>query len=73
MDVERFLRYSLEHGRPIRGVLMLGGTLVQKTFTVLALEANGVTLRLGAKGTPLILPLADILSCDYARRDHGDA
>jgi hypothetical protein len=73
MAVERFLRYSLEHGRPIRGVLILGGALVQKTFTVLVLEASGVTLRLGVKGTPLLLPLSDILSCDYARGDHGDA
>ena len=71
--MERFLRYSLEHGRPIRGVLMLNGTLVQKTFTVLAFSAEEATLRLGAKGQPLLLPLSDILSCDYARGDHGEA
>ncbi len=71
--MERFLRYSLEHERPIRGVLMLNGALVQKTFTVLALEADQATLRFGQKGKTLALPACDILSCDYARGDHGDA
>ncbi len=71
--MERFLRYSLEHERPIRGVLLLKEVLVQKTFTVLALDPDGVTLRLGPKGQPVLLPLPDILSCDYARGDHGDA
>lgn len=70
--MERFLRYSLEHERAIRGVLLLEGRLVQKTFTVLALATESVTLRLGAKKPPLTLPLADVLSCDYARGDHGD-
>lgn len=70
--MERFLRYSLEHGRPIRAVLMLEGALAQKTVLVLALEEGGVTLRVGAKKRPVTVPVADILSCDYARGDHGD-
>lgn len=70
--MERFLRYSLERGRPIRAVLLLQGALVQKTITVLALEGGGVTLRLGTRKTPLSLPVEDIFSCDYARGDHGD-
>lgn len=70
--MERFLRYSLEHGRPIRGVLLLGETLAQKTFTVLALGEGLATLRLGQKGKTLVLPMGDILSCDYARGDRGE-
>lgn len=70
--MERFLRYSLEHGRPIRGVLLLGETLAQKTFTVLALDQGQATLRLGQKGKTFTLPVVDILSCDYARGDHGE-
>ena len=71
--MERFLRYSFEHGRPIRGVLLVDGKLVQKTFTVLAMAGEDATLGLGAKKRPLILPRRDILSCDYARGDHGEA
>lgn len=71
--MERFLRYSLQRQRPIRGMLLLKEVLVQKTFTVLALEADQVTLRFGQKGKTLALPACDILSCDYARGDHGDA
>ena len=70
--MERFLRYSLEHGRPIRGVLLVKGAMVQKTFTVLALEAGEVTIRLGQKRKALTLPVGDMLSCDYARGDHGN-
>jgi len=72
MAMERFLQYSLQHGRPIRGVLMINGVLVQKTFTVLNYSCECVSVLLGSKGTPLLLPLSDILSCDYARGDHGE-
>ena len=54
--MERFLRYSLQRQRPIRGMLLLKEVLVQKTFTVLALEADQVTLRFGQKGKTLALP-----------------
>ncbi len=69
--MERFLRYSLEHGRAIRGVLLLGEQMVQKSFTVLSLQEDTVTLRMGKK-PPITVPLNDILSCDYARGDHGE-
>ncbi len=70
--MERFLRYGLEKGRKIRAVLLLGGQMIQKPVTVLALDGETVTLRLTAKGPPVTVPLADILSCDYARGDHGE-
>lgn len=70
--MERFLRYSLEKDRRIRAVLLLDGQMVQKTVTVLALTPTEATLRIGARKTPVTLMLSDILSCDYARGDHGE-
>lgn len=69
---ERFLQYSLKHGRSIRAVLLLEGTMAQKTLTVLSLQDGVATLRIGSRKKPVILPVSDILSCDYARGDHGD-
>jgi hypothetical protein len=70
--MEHFLRYSLENGRRIRAMLTLDGRMTQKTVTVLALSAQGATLLVGAKKPPVTVALADILSCDYARGDHGE-
>ncbi|HNX62482.1 MAG TPA: hypothetical protein PKN45_07560 [Candidatus Limiplasma sp.] len=70
--MERFLRYSLEKGRAIRAVLLLNGQMEQKTVTVLALDTQTATLRIGAKKTPVPVALTDILGCDYARGDHGE-
>ncbi len=68
----RFLRYALEHGRKIRAVYCLDGGIVQKTVSVIAYDSQRVTLRAGAKGRPFDIPLSDLLSCDYARGDHGE-
>ena len=70
--MERFLRYSLERNRPIRAVFMLNGEMTQKQVSVVALDPGRVSLRVGAKKKPVILSLADILSCAYARGDHGE-
>ena len=70
--MERFLRYSLERNRPIRAVFLLEGRMMQKQVRVLALDQENVTLRVSAKKSPVVLPIADILSCDYARGDHGE-
>ena len=68
----RFLRYAVERGRKIRAVYLRDGAMVQKTVTVLQYDADSVTLRIGAAGRPFTIPLADLLSCDYARGDHGE-
>lgn len=67
-----FLRYAVEHGRKIRAVFLLNGEMLQKTVEVLAYDESAVTLRIGQKKTPVTLPLGDVLSCDYARGDHGE-
>ena len=68
----RFLRYAVEHERKIRAVFLMDGAMVQKTVQVLDYSEESVTLRIGSKKTPVTLPMADLLSCDYARGDHGE-
>ena len=70
--MEHFLRYSLEHSRPIRGVLLIDGKLSQKNFLVTAMEGEYATLLLNSRKRNLVLPCRDILSCDYARGDRGE-
>lgn len=67
----RFLRYAVEHQRKIRAVFLADGAMVQKTVEVLSYDDGKVTLRIGKKA-PVTIPLADLLSCDYARGDHGE-
>jgi len=70
--VTRFLRYAVEHGRKIRAVFLLDGAIVQKTVEVVSYDESAVSFRIGAKKKPVELPLSDLLSCDYARGDHGE-
>jgi len=70
--MKRFLRYAVEHERKIRAVFLLDGAITQKTVSVVDYDDETVTLRIGSKKTPLVIPMADLLSCDYARGDHGE-
>ena len=70
--MERFLRYSLEHGRKIRLVLTLENKLQQRNALVTALDNTGATLLFGGQKTSVRVPYDAILSCDYARGDHGE-
>lgn len=70
--MRRFLRYSLEKQRKIRGVLMLDGQMVQRTLLVLEEDETGVTALIGSGKKPRHISFADVLSCDYARGDHGE-
>ena len=67
----RFLRYAVEHERKIRAVFLLDGQLMQKTVTVVSYDENEFQLQIGKK-KPIALPITDLLSCDYARGDHGE-
>ena len=68
----RFLRYSQEKGRRIRAMLMVDGKLMQQPVTVLEYSETEATLMVGQRKKTLTIPLADILSCDYARGDKGE-
>jgi hypothetical protein len=70
--MNRFLKYSLEKQRKIRAVLLIDGEISQKNVTVLSIDDDHVLLKLGAKKEPVTVALSDILSCDYARGDHGE-
>ena len=71
--MERFLRYSMDHDRPIRAVFLREGVLMQKKVTVLGLGNGQVTLWIGPQQQQTFtLPVSDVLSCDYARGDHGE-
>ncbi len=68
----RFLRYAVEHDRKIRAVFLLDGQMMQKTVSVVSYDDEKVSIRIGSKKTPVVLPITDLLSCDYARGDHGE-
>ncbi len=68
--VKRFLRYSLEHGRPVRALFL--DTMKYRNITVTALEGERVTYTQAGKKTPVTRPLSDFLSVGYARGDDGD-
>ena len=70
--MNRFLRYSLQNQRKIRVMLMLDGKLIQKNAVVLALDNDTAALQISGKKAPVTVALSDILSCDYARGDHGE-
>ena len=69
--MERILRYSLDHRRPIRLIFQREGALQQRNVQVLALEAGRVRLLSRRPREEWEMPLADVLGADYARRDEG--
>ena len=68
--LERYLRYSLNHNRPVR--VLLADTLKYQTITVIALDEAQVSFLTGRRKSPRTLPLSAFLSAAYARGDDGD-
>ena len=69
--MERILRYSLDHRRPIRLIFQREGALQQRNVQVLALEAGRVRLLSRRPQEEWEMLLADVLGADYARGDEG--
>lgn len=69
--MERILRYSLDHRRPIRLIFQREGALQQRNVQVLALEAGQVRLLSRRPREEWEMPLTDVLGADYARGDEG--
>ena len=69
--MERILRYSLDHRRPIRLIFQREGALQQRNVQVLALEAGRVRLLSRRPREEWEMPLTDFLGADYARGDEG--
>ncbi len=71
--VERFLRYSLERGRPIKVMLLRDGQPWSGNITVLSLNEDQFTYTTARnKKTPQTMRTDDLLSASYARGDDGD-
>lgn len=68
--LERFLRYSLAHNRPIR--VVDADTLKCRNITVVALHGQQVTFLTARRKTPETRPISAFLSASYARGDDGD-
>ncbi len=70
--MDRFLRYSLEHDRPIRLILIdTDGKLRQVTAVVERREGGQVQLYILRPPRRLILPEANILGAEYTPKDEG--
>ena len=69
--MERILRYSLDHRRPIRLIFQREGALQQRNVQVLALGAGRVRLLSRRPREEWEMPLTDVLGADYARGDEG--
>ena len=70
--VDRFLRYSLEHGRKITLMAADARGIRRLNVTVTAVDENTVTYISGRAGKPKTLTRDSILSAAYARGDDGD-
>lgn len=70
--MKRFLRYAMERDKKLRAVYLREGAITQKTVSVVDWNEETVTLRTGSRGKSFTIPMADLLSCDYARGDHGE-
>ena len=68
--LNRFLRYSLEHARPIR--VWMEGEKKYQNITVIALEGQTVHFIMARKKTPQMKEMDAFLSASYARGDDGD-
>lgn len=70
--VERFLRYSLEHGRKILLMVMDEKGISRLNATVTAIESDAIEYVTARSNKPKRLLKVDILSAAYARGDDGD-
>lgn len=71
--VDRFLRYSLEHGRVIWLIVARAeGGVRRAAVTVTAITGDDITCASARAGKTRVLPRRDILAAGYARGDEGD-
>ena len=69
--MERFLRYSKEHQRAVRMILMLDGKLRQVNAVVEQYDGQSASLYILRPMRRVTLSLNEIFSVDYARGDEG--
>lgn len=70
--MERFLRYSREHDRAIRLILIMpDGAMKQVTAVVQGYDDRSARLYILRPPQKVTVPLTDILSADYIKGDEG--
>lgn len=69
--MERLLRYSLEHERVIRLMLLHEGNLAQVNARITAYDADTATFITTRSPRPQTVARADILAADFRKGDDG--
>lgn len=70
--VDRFLRYSLEHGRKIAVIVQDENGIRRMNITVARADADTVYYTAARGKKEKALPREQILAANYARGDDGD-
>jgi hypothetical protein len=70
--VEEFLRYSMDHGRRIKAILLIDGHMVQQNIIILRFTQEEFTYTSVKQKKPQTLPMNNLLSTGYARGDTGE-
>ncbi len=70
--MEEFLRYSMAHGRRVKAILMLEGSMVQQNIVVIRYTDTELTYTSARQKAPRTVPMGSLLSLGYARGDTGE-
>lgn len=72
--VDRFLKYSLEREKKICAVMMIEGAMVKKNLLVTSIDESErrFAARLPGRKKEVLIDMADVLTCAYARGDQGE-
>ncbi len=69
--MERLLRYSLEHDRVIRLMLLHEGNLAQVNARIIAYDGEKVEYITTRSPRPQMVARADLLAADFRKGDDG--
>lgn len=70
--MEEFLRYSMDHGRRIKAILLIDGQMVQQNIVIVRFTHEEFTYTSVKQKKPRTLPQNCLLSAGYARGDTGE-
>ena len=70
--MEEFLRYSMAHGRRIKAILLLDGSMVQQNILIIRYTNEEFTYTSAKQKKPHTLPITSLLSAGYKRGDTGE-
>ncbi len=70
--IERFLRYSLQHNKKIKVIMLKESQMEQQNILVSALDQEGFTYTSAKQRKAKKLSYNALLCAGYARGDHGE-